>query len=356
MKKIIVVVVAVLFLGGIGNHHAFALEVVKKDNLSLNMDGRLQSFGLVERVNDPVKDHNRFYLFIKQARLNMNGKIDNWKYNFELAFAGEEEVLAPNPGVSLNLLDFSFDIPIVEDRLFFKVGQFNVPYSRERMANDGTLQFDDRSIQNLAFRIGRDTGGVIHFYPGKFAVAAGIFTGGGRDVPQRFLPESLGTPMFVFRAGFNNGYDEDIFTIKQERWSAIDKTAAAFFVNGMYMNDSLVGHSSVLNIKTSEKSLLLNSNWNPFIAQAPLQRGNFWQVGGDAAIRKPIGNFLASSEAEINYGRYSNSFGRLDLVGGRAQFGLSKKPFAVGLRYAFILPDSGFTNSNTRVTGGTVFH
>ena len=54
-----------------------------------------------------------------------------------------------------------------------------------------------------------------------------------------------------------------------------DGTGAAFFVNGLYTRDSAVGRSTLLNVKLTDRSLLLNTNWNPYVAQAPFELGEW---------------------------------------------------------------------------------
>src|SRR6185369_1035899 len=97
-------------------------------------------------------------------------------------------------------------------KTFFKVGQFKIPYSRERLNDSGTIPFADRSIMNLGFRMGRDVGGAIGSGTGPLVGVVGLFTGGGMDVPQRYLPEVLGVPLLVGRVGFNNGLDANAFS------------------------------------------------------------------------------------------------------------------------------------------------
>ncbi|MBI3292651.1 MAG: hypothetical protein HYZ73_07590 [Elusimicrobia bacterium] len=234
---------------------------------------------------------------------------------------------------------------------WLKIGQFKVPYSRERLAYSGVLQFTERSIQTVGFNVGRDVGAAVHTYRGKLAATAGVFTGGGRDVPQRFLPEVLGIPMIVARVGYNDDLDKDIYTVSQNDLNP-QRTQTAAYLNALYLRDTRIGHSTVLNVKTAEKSLLLNSNWNPFIAKTPFDRGELWQAGWDAAARGPIaGQWAWSTEAEMNYGRYSNRYGRIDLAGARVQAGVLKNPFEVALRYAVLVPDTQFANSGVPVTG-----
>jgi len=315
-------------------------DTTSGSKLEITPYGRLQLLGFGQSLTDHVQADQRVYLYLKEARFGLHGNDDGTKLDVQFAFGGEDIVVAPSPGVSLQLLDFSIDVPL-SNSLRLKAGQFKVPYSREGMTNTGYSSFGDRSIQYDAFVAGWDVGLAAYGFSGDLTAALGIFTGGGRDVPIKYLPEKLGIPMWVLRAGINNGYDEDILTVKQTEYNP--SAGCAFFLNALYTSDSKIGHSTVLNVKSSDKSLLLNSNWNPFIAASPLDKGQFWQVGADAAARKNLYADLSGFvEAELNYGSYDNKYGSIDAAGGRIQFGIHQKPYEIALRYAFIKPNSKF--------------
>ena len=326
------------------------IDVLPSDDADLNFGAMAQVLGFGQLVKDPAKNDLRAYLFLKEARLRSSGHYKDFGFNLELALGGENTVVAPNPGVTLGLLDFSFDIPLhVLGRSYLKVGQFKVPYGRERLTYSGDTQFVERSVQDLGFRVGRDVGAAVTLLPGKATVIAGIFTGGGRDIPTRYLPEKIGVPLLVIRAGFGD-VDVNPYELKQTELG-VDHPKFAVFVNGLYTKDSLVGHSSALNVKLADKSLLLNSNWNPYIGRQPLVQGEYWQAGADAALRAPIGRAALAAEIEVNYAGYSNKYGSLHTVGGRAQGGVSYKSVELALRYAVLVPDADFSNSGKSITG-----
>lgn len=326
------------------------IPVVKTEEVQLNIGALMQALGFGQRVDDPYTDHNRAYLFIKEARFRANGSYQDFSFNAELALGGEDAIAATT-GVSLGLLDLSVNIPLrfVNPQSYVKVGQFKVPYGRERLTYSADAQFLDRSIQDLGFRIGRDVGAAVTLRSGLFTAIGGIFTGGGRDVPpQHYLPERLGIPQLVARVGIGN-VDSDLYALADEPFASTPK--AAVFVNAIYTKDSTVGHSSVLNVKLIDKSILLNSNWNPYIAKGPLNQGQWWQVGADAALRLPLGAASLSAEAEVNWAGYSNDYGVVHTAGGRVQAGLGMRPFEVALRYAVLLPDANFAAGGKQVTG-----
>lgn len=342
-------VVTVGLMALVGIAQARAGEVVKNDKFTLDASGRMQWLAVGQKLDDPFRSDDRMYLFMKQARLRLTGKYNDAKFDVQLAYGGED-VIAASPGVGLGLLDFSFDVP-TPFKTRVKVGQFRVPYGRERLTDSGTLNFGDRSIQSLAFSWNRDVGAALSKKHGKFAGTVGVFTGGGRDVPQRYLPEKIGSPMLVTRFGYDDGVDEDIYTVSS-REVRPDRTRVAAYFNALYMKDSLIGHSTVLNVRSTDKSLLLNPNWNPFVAQTPFVQGRVWQAGGDVVVRAPLGAYGVTAEAEANYGTFSNTYGTVTLKSGRVQAGISRGAFDATLRHAVLYPDARMANTFT-LTGST---
>ena len=346
MKRALITLAALALAGAT---QVQAGEVVGTEKFTLNAHGRLQWLAVGQKVDDPFRSDERLYLFMKQGRLKLDGAYGDAKFDVQWAYGGED-LIAASPGVSLGLLDFSFDVPTpLKTRV--KVGQFRVPYGRERLTDSGTLNFGDRSIQALAFNWNRDVGAALHTTRGRFTGVAGVFTGGGRDVPQRYLPEKLGSPMLVARVGYNDGIDEDAFTLRS-RDARPERTKVAVFANVLYLKDSLIGHSTVLNVRSTDKSLLVNPNWNPFIAKAPMVQGRLWQAGGDAVVRAPLGAFAVTGEVEANYATFSNTYGRLAVKGGRVQVGVSRGAFDAAVRHAVLYPDKRMGNTYTP-TGGT---
>ena len=180
----------------------------------------------------------------------------------------------------------------------------------------------------------------------------GVFTGGGRDVPpNHYLPERLVIPLFVARAGVGN-VDRDPFVLAQDDQGTLDRRVkGALFVNALYTKDSLIGHSTVLNVKLVDKSLLLDGNWNPYIGRAPFDQGTWWQAGADAAVRAPLGALDFAGETAFDFGKYSNSYGSVQMWGLRAQGGVTYRSFALAIRYAYLVPDSHFAYMGVPLTG-----
>jgi hypothetical protein len=338
MKKTLmtltVLFVAVLMVG-----RSNAMEVKAGEN-SLNVDGRIQVLGALESVDDPWKDSERLFLFLKQARLNINGSLNGTDYVVQWMLGGEE---VPERNSVMSLLDAYANIPLVEDTLELRLGQFMVPYGRERMVDSGYAFNTRRSIQNTFMQIGRDVGGLVHGKSGILTGAVGLFTGGGINIPQRYIPEDLEVPMFAARLGINTGVDQDVLTP-----ASVDKRGEngfAVYVNGVYTKDSRVGHSTPLNVKYYDKSLMHDGDWNPYIG-ARDEKAEFWQGGIDVAAQLAVCDacdLLLTGEYTVS--DFSNDAGNLQTSGGAVSANLIAENLAVGLRYAIVDPDSemGYT-------------
>lgn len=357
---------AALLWGIVAPSHG--LEVLKNDKLSLNLHGRGQMIGVGQLVPDPTRDNLRIYLYLKQARLGFKGHYEQIKFETLMAFGGEN---ANGANTDLGLLDFVADIPIRPwgESTVFKIGQFRVPYSREGLTDRGFMNWGERSLSNMATYQGRDYGLALMKTSGLWTGTIGVFSAGGRSVPQRYLPETLGVPEFVARFGYNDGLDEDIYHVMGTDID-LKRTTKAAYVNALYMQDTLIGHNAVLNLRTIDKNLLVDSNYNPFVSAGPnlangsaatLQRGNIWFVGGDAAIRHPLSDTKSlEAELEANWSGYANRYGSMHIASGRAQAGYRFAPYHVGLRYAALMMDKG---TNYRTAGrqfspamGSVIH
>ncbi len=336
---------------------AFAdVSVAHSERSDLNVGGMIQLLGLGQSVRDPVAADIRLYLFMKEARFRVSGRHDRYSFNLELGLGGEDRVVAPNPGIALGLLDFSFQVSLNDSgTTYVKLGQFKVPYGREQLTYSGKMLFAERSLESLGFIVGRDVGVALVTHPGPMTLIGGVFTGGGRDVPPaHYLPQALGVPLLVARLGFGDG-DQDPFSLSQLA-RAGDAPRCAFFINGLYTRDSLVGHSTVLNVKLADKSLLLNSNWNPYIGARPLAQGSWSQVGADFSARAPVGSWGLAAEAQVDFAHYENENGKIDLPGARAQLSLGRGPGEVALRYSVLFSSPVFAFAGVPITGRTAIH
>ncbi|MCG8555188.1 MAG: OprO/OprP family phosphate-selective porin [Proteobacteria bacterium] len=138
---------------------------------------------------------------IRRARLqflgNFWGKHNTFKVEFAVAprdMARQPIALSDNTNSAANvvgttpLLDWYVTFDHLRD-LTLRVGQYKIPYSRQRVVSSGNLQFVDRAVTNAEFTLDRDLGldfrskdflglGVLKYY-------AGVYIGEGRNTSNK---------------------------------------------------------------------------------------------------------------------------------------------------------------------------
>ena len=160
--------------------------------------------------------------------------------------------------------------------------------------------------------------------------------------------------MLVARFGYDS-QGKDPYSYKTNGLKGEEEDSFSAFLNLAYMEDSKVGHSTVLNVKSTDRSLLLNPNWNPYIAQTPYSRSHVFEVSADVQKRFPIGNLSATGELEYTHGEFANDFGKLQVNGARAMASVAFNPFEVSARYAAVFPTNDFQYGGKSLTGNDPF-
>ena len=126
---------------------------------------------------------------LRRARVVFKGHYYNPNNIFKLELAISPKDLGMSetkPAKNSPLLDYYFGFTQLRD-LSFKLGQYKVPFTRERVISSGNLSLVDRSIVNKEFTVDRDTGIEIYskdlFGLGKhLRYHAGVYSGLGRNV------------------------------------------------------------------------------------------------------------------------------------------------------------------------------
>ena len=319
--------------------------VVSSDKMELNIFGRGQMMGVGEFVPDAHADNARVYLFMNQVRFGVKGRYeDAFRYELQMDFGGES---INGSNTNMSLMDAVADVPVrpLGEGTTLKIGQFRVPYSREGLTDTGYMDFTNKSIANFASYWGRDYGLAVQVAKGNWLGTAGTFTGGGRNVPQRYLPEQIGIPFMVARFGYNDGVDQDVYHVVGTDRN-LKRDAKAFFVNGIFMTDTRIGHSTALGVHTIDNNVLIDSNFNPYLKQATngticsafsCQRGQLYFLGADGVLRHKLDSDSALElEVEGNWGGYQNHSGVIHVAAARAQTDYQKGPFEIGVRYALL--------------------
>ena len=104
---------------------------------------------------------------------------------------------------SHRLLDLRFTLNTTRDWLNFRLGQWKVPYNRERVDSSGKQQFADRSIANRWFTLDRQRGALLFGRIGSGSAfdssySLGLLEGAGRNGKGE-----VDTPMWLARWDWN---------------------------------------------------------------------------------------------------------------------------------------------------------
>lgn len=135
-------------------------------------------------------EHNRYKVEIAlsprdlaRETVEVAGPIDAEDPVAEHLHESEDELVQQVP-----LLDWFLVFDYLRD-LTLVVGQYKVPYSRQRVISSGDLQFVDRSLANGEFTLDRDIGFDLRspdlFGLDLFRYYAGVYIGEGRNISDR---------------------------------------------------------------------------------------------------------------------------------------------------------------------------
>jgi len=150
---------------------------------------------------------------LRRARLMFKGHMfgKHNGYKFELAVSPKDIGLDPAGAGTVSkspMLDWYFNFSHSRD-LTLRMGQYKVPYSRQRVVSSGNLQFVDRSMVNGEFNLDRDIGFDLRskdlFGLGLLRYYAGIYMGEGHsswdtgDFGMMYLGRLEVLPMGMFK-------------------------------------------------------------------------------------------------------------------------------------------------------------
>lgn len=136
---------------------------------------------------------------IRRARLTFGGHMFGKENSFKLELG-----LSPNDlGSSEKGLSKTPIYDFYADFRHFKyarimVGQYKIPFSRQRVISSGNLQLVDRSIANDEFNLDRQNGVTLYTKQDNYRYYVGFYTGTGRDSGAFELSEAIAIARFEF--------------------------------------------------------------------------------------------------------------------------------------------------------------
>ena len=376
---------------------AHALPVVQNGDLTMSFGGLIQAMGEMEYVSDDsIGNKVRAYVWNMADNLYTSGSYKGYAWRLETAFGGvTNPASTANPNGLLNLLDAYVDVPLIQDGLYLKVGQFKDPTNVESATDKSAMLFTEKSPDfNLFFNSGYEMGLAFVGHLGGFDSALGIVQG-APNLPQRYLPEQLYLPLPLFlRIGYSNGIKDDMFHPRQTGFKTPDQLEYAVHLNGFITANSDAGHGTLFSQMGSGISqfdynqdyngnVLTSSVFNPYMGVAgtsqPLD-ALYYQGDLDFQIRAPMGNnktFALQGQAAIGHfgttvqsGDTGTVLGQnvvagtsynLNIFGAELIASIQDPVWTWALRLAMVIPDSGFQggynyNSTTKVTSyGYIF-
>jgi len=186
-------ILTALFVLLAGSIPALPQFVLEHPHGNMKISGRIRA-AYNYRFNFAGDDNhqgNRFYL--QQARVRFGGSLyEVLEYDVHLEFRSYAEVLEAEDIRLTYKPSAMFSV---------SVGQFKVPYSRQRVMSTTKLQFQSRPEVVYGFMPGRDIGAMIHLQTldGVYQFYSGLFTGNGINVKN---DDAEGEPLVVARAEF----------------------------------------------------------------------------------------------------------------------------------------------------------
>ncbi len=179
------------------------LTIASEDGLFSTAIG-LRAMYLYEVENDPSavapEPTTTQEIMIRRARITFVGHMwgDENKYKIELAISPRDEAVDDEGGLTQTpLLTWENTFTQLRDASL-RIGQYKVPYSRERVVSSSKLAMVDRSAHNKEFNLDRDIGLDVGSKDlggiGKLQYNVGIYAGEGRG---RFEPNDFGMMYLV---------------------------------------------------------------------------------------------------------------------------------------------------------------
>lgn len=209
------------------------------------MQIRLRAQMLYTLLNDAGGGTTEHGLTIRRARLVFGGNFfgEHIKYKTEFGLSPRDMNFRDGAPSQSPIFDWYFEFDKLES-LTFRVGQYKVPYSRQRVVSSGDLQMVDRSIANGEFNLDRDVGFDFRSKDflgwGKLRYYAGVYLGEGRDPFETddFKLFYLGR-IEVLPLGLFEDYSEADF--ERSTKPKLSLGAAYAFVDGAKRNRGILG-------------------------------------------------------------------------------------------------------------------
>ena len=303
----------------------------------LNAVGRIQV--LNTQLTNDVRGNFDNDWSIRRARLLLTGRFlsQHNRFKLELAFSPRDLGITDGRVTRSPALSWYLAFEHFRD-LSVRIGQFKVPYNRQRVVSSASMQFVDRSIVNAEFNLDRDIGVQLYsrdlFGSNLLRYALFVGVGEGRD---GFQQPDLGLMTIgrieVLSFGTFSDYSESDLSRQSKPRLAFG--FAYSFVDNARGNRGILGDEPVDGGSTDTHNLSVDMifKWLGFSLQSELM----WRAGS----RNPPGQ-TSSTTATPNLEKARNG------IGAFVQFGYFWKHFELAGRYGAIrgIGDTSLNDQN----------
>ncbi|MCH9688681.1 MAG: hypothetical protein K0V04_45035 [Deltaproteobacteria bacterium] len=299
--------------------------------------------------HDGESDDLSHGLQIRRARLQFKGHVFNEHNRFKTELAVSPRDMGFDGDVTHRtpILDWYFDFTYLRD-LTVRIGQYKVPFSRQRVVSSGDLQLVDRSLANGEFNLDRDIGLDLRSKDflglGKLRYYAGIYFGEGRDQyrPSNFDMFYLARVEFLPFGMFKDYKEADFARSLRPRLSL---GAAYAFVDGAVGNRGVRGSTPSDGGTTDYHNATADVMFK--VAGFSLFADVFYRQGrrnfGDAVVEQDDGTQApAEQEASRNGLGWSATVGYL----------IPRVPFEIAGRYSQALATGNSSSLSRRDEAG----
>lgn len=339
MKKLIILLIL------LSSSIASAAKFVPGKGLALKSDN--DKFNLVTRVRaqflyDLLQEENEWIqaLQIRRARLQFLGHAFNKhnKFKIELAFSPKDLGIKDSTVTKSPLLSWYGEFDYFQN-VTLRLGQYKVPFSRQRVISSGNLQMVDRSIVNAEFNLDRDVGLDLRsknlFGLNCLKYYTGIYMGEGRDA---FAAGSFDF-MYIARLevlpfGMFKDYSEADFT--RSKKLRVSFGVAYAYVDEAKKNRGIIGSTPKDGGTTDTHNVTadLMAKWSGVsLHSAFMLRTGVRKYGSDGDEEKP-----------------RNGYGISNQIG----FMLKDIPVEISTRYSFIRPILNSSMTENNELGGAI--
>lgn len=245
--------------------------------LQLGLFGQMQ---LTTRHDEGTRE-TEAALEVRRARLKATGHtfgVHN-KYFVQLAFSPKDLQLVDGRPTKSPIFDWILTFDHLRD-LSVRVGQYRVPFSRQRRVAIGSLALVDRSVVNAEFNLDRDVGFDVFSDDiaglDRLRYSVGVFTGEGRDAYTLDAARLLYVGRFeVLPFGVFEDYDETDWS--REPRPRVALGAAYAFVDHAARDRGVLGTAPVdggtTDIHAVTGDIVLRSAGVTLLAEAHWRRG-----------------------------------------------------------------------------------